>query len=128
MAHQLYRHFDRKKKLLYVGISNISVARLASHKTHSNWFNRIATVTIENYLSRKRLFQKEREAIRKEHPMYNRNNIPVIGTSKKYQQFLKIAKSRRQAIIRAASFFGTRLTAEKFKISRQRVNQIVNGK
>ena len=58
-------------------------------------------------------------------PFYDAISMVV---SKKYQQFLKVAKTRRQAIIRAAGFFGTRLTAEKFKISRQRVNQIMNGK
>jgi hypothetical protein len=48
--------------------------------------------------------------------------------SKKYQQFLKASRERREAIIRAASFFGTKVTAKKFKLSRQRVNQIINGK
>ncbi len=68
----LYRHFDCEDRLLYVGISLSAIARLAQHRNSSGWFSKIAKVTIEKYPSREAAAGAEREAIRKEQPLFNR--------------------------------------------------------
>lgn len=67
----LYRHFDAKGTLLYVGISLSAVNRLAAHRDASSWYWSIATVTIEVLPTREAAEEAERLAIRKERPLFN---------------------------------------------------------
>lgn len=67
----LYRHFDKAGKLLYVGISLSTSVRLLQHRNNSQWFNEIATITIEKFEDRKSAAKAEKEAIRSEAPRYN---------------------------------------------------------
>ena len=67
----LYRHFDAKRKLLYVGISLSAVHRLSQHREHSHWFRRIASMTTQWYPTRKEALDAERHAVRTEHPECN---------------------------------------------------------
>ena len=60
MKTQLYRHFDVDKKLLYVGISLNTFARLSQHKDHSQWFEQIKTVTLENFDTREEAMAAEK--------------------------------------------------------------------
>jgi hypothetical protein len=68
---QLYRHFDRAGKLLYVGVSLSAVSRLAEHLNGSGWAQQIARVDIETFESRTEALRAERLAIIKEAPAYN---------------------------------------------------------
>lgn len=68
---QLYRHFDVRDRLLYVGISKNTVARLAQHQHRSHWVNDIARIDIEYFLSHQQLIEAERLAIAREHPLFN---------------------------------------------------------
>ena len=67
----LYRHFDEREKLLYVGVSLSAIQRLAQHRYHSHWFNSISKVTIEQFPSREEALNAERTAIQKEEPLHN---------------------------------------------------------
>ena len=67
----LYRHFNQKGVLLYVGISLSTVARLTQHRTASHWYNDIASVTVEKFESRAAALRAERCAIAKENPVHN---------------------------------------------------------
>lgn len=69
--HHLYRHFDSDGRLLYVGVSLSTLARLAQHKAESEWFWRIAKVEITAYASRETVLEAERIAIRQEKPLHN---------------------------------------------------------
>ena len=71
MNTQLYRHFDGERKLLYVGISLSTFARLSQHKDHSDWFKKIKSVEIENFETREEAMAAERKAIQSEDPMFN---------------------------------------------------------
>ncbi len=71
MRHQLYRHFDKEGRLLYVGISLSAVARLAAHKGSAHWYDQITSVSIEQCESREALLDAEREAILAEKPLHN---------------------------------------------------------
>lgn len=72
MPTNLYRHFDAGGRLLYVGISVNALARLAGHKSNSEWFSQIATVTVEHFSRRRDAEKAERRAIREEKPEHNR--------------------------------------------------------
>lgn len=80
-AHcQLYRHFDADGKLLYVGISINSVARLVQHRSVAEWFPLIRTITVESFFDRKTAERAELDAILKEKPRFNqRGAAPEPG-------------------------------------------------
>ena len=70
-TNQLYRHFDAKGNLLYVGISLNAINRLLQHKEHADWFENIANVTIDKFESRELAIKAEILAIKTEKPIYN---------------------------------------------------------
>jgi hypothetical protein len=69
--HHLYRHFDKGKQLLYVGVSFHTIHRLLYHKGLSGWFDDIATVTIEKFDKRIDALRAELRAIIREKPIHN---------------------------------------------------------
>ncbi len=71
MKTQLYRHFDKNRNLLYVGISLSAIQRLEQHKTDSKWFNQIATITVQHFNSRSDAQWAETQVIHNENPKYN---------------------------------------------------------
>lgn len=76
MTHDLYRHFDAKGNLLYVGVSLSAVQRLQQHKNQANWYNDVARIQVEKFPSRPAVLRAERIAIRKEKPLYNISGTP----------------------------------------------------
>jgi predicted GIY-YIG superfamily endonuclease len=89
MNTQLYRHFDEGRKLLYVGISLSTFARLSQHKDHSEWFEKIKTVEIQHFQTRDEAMAAERQAIKTENPKFN---IAMKKT------LAEIAKEQKEAI------------------------------
>lgn len=71
MSTQLYRHFNSKGALMYVGISMSVAQRLAQHKLNSAWFDDIANITIAHFATREQAVEAEAEAIRSERPAFN---------------------------------------------------------
>lgn len=71
MNHNLYRHFDASGALLYVGISLSAVQRLGQHRHNSHWFESIARIEIETFMSRAQVLIAERSAIEAERPLHN---------------------------------------------------------
>jgi hypothetical protein len=68
---QLYRHFDKIGRLLYVGISLSAIARLSRHSHDAHWFHEIVTVTIQTYPGRPEAMIAEARAIEDEKPLHN---------------------------------------------------------
>ena len=68
---ELYRYYDEKGLLLYVGISLSSVARQAQHKLASSWYQKAVLCKISRYENREKALIAERDAIMKEKPAYN---------------------------------------------------------
>lgn len=68
---QLYRHFDQENRLIYVGISLSTAARLAQHRCNSEWFDKIVKITIERYPDKFTAIAAEIKAIETEKPMFN---------------------------------------------------------
>lgn len=77
---QLYRHFDRKGKLLYVGISLSAIIRLGSHMVGSSWADEIDTVRVQNFETRELALSAERIAIQREAPKYNLAGVVSTGS------------------------------------------------
>lgn len=67
----LYRHFDKKGVLLYVGISDNPVARSAQHQANSPWHKFSEETTVEWFDTRTEADAAERAAIRDERPAFN---------------------------------------------------------
>jgi len=92
---QLYRHFNSKDELMYIGISLSTVARLSQHKEHSHWFSDITKVTIEKYETREEVLLAEKQAIQTEKPLYNiKHNKPK--KEKKLSSFEEAEISRKR--------------------------------
>jgi hypothetical protein len=67
----LYRHYDGKGNLLYVGVSLCSLMRLTKHREASPWYRDVRKVTIQAYPTREEAFEAERTAIYIENPRHN---------------------------------------------------------
>lgn len=93
---ELYRHYDKDGTLLYVGISLSTVARLGQHKTYSRWFEKIDTIKIERYTSRKAALAAEKRAIKSERPKYNKAH----GTYKTVESKQIVERSREDLLRR----------------------------
>lgn len=68
---ELYRHFDARGRLLYVGISTCTFVRFTQHRTRAQWFDDVVTVTIERYPTNAEAREAERMAIKNERPLFN---------------------------------------------------------
>jgi len=68
---QLYRHYNKEGRLLYVGISLNTVTRLSQHKG-ATWFHEIHRIDITHYPARGKAEQEEKKAIHAERPLWNK--------------------------------------------------------
>ena len=66
----LYKFFDEKMNLLYVGMTNNFGKRLSQHAS-SKWFDKIEVIKKEFYSSRMECESAETESIKTEKPIYN---------------------------------------------------------
>ena len=69
----LYRHYDVDSVLLYVGATANPFARTSQHKSRSQWFDRVAKITIE-HCELEELERAEQDAISSEKPLFNYTN------------------------------------------------------
>ncbi len=96
----LYRHFDKDGRLLYVGVSLSALSRLAQHRDASHWFQEIASVKIEVFEDRKAALAAERDAIVKENPLHNLKR----PTSKEVEASKGAGESGRALLRRLVQF------------------------
>ena len=75
--HDLYRYFDSKNRLLYVGISISAATRLGQHRTASGWYTDAVRIDIEKFASRRAAMSAEKEAIKLEKPQHNIKHVEV---------------------------------------------------
>jgi len=69
--HFIYRFFDARGALLYVGCTSNVARRFTRHRERSEWFKSAARHTIESGRTFKNARRREREVIYKEKPLYN---------------------------------------------------------
>ncbi|WP_136244883.1 GIY-YIG nuclease family protein [Mycobacterium intracellulare] len=70
--HVLYRFYNAREELLYIGITRHPMARFRSHQKDKTWWPEVAAITVENHASRNQLMIAERRAIMAEKPLYNK--------------------------------------------------------
>jgi predicted GIY-YIG superfamily endonuclease len=70
-THALYRFFDLRGRLLYIGLTVDLPARLTRHRLDKPWWSDVARVEVEHYPSRAAVAAAERSAIATETPLYN---------------------------------------------------------
>jgi hypothetical protein len=73
----LYRAYDARDRLLYVGISDGEFIRLAQHAASAPWTMYAATITLKRYVRRADAEQAERAAILDEDPVWNVKGRPL---------------------------------------------------
>lgn len=67
----LYRFYDEKDRLLYVGITDTLLGRVGAHILGSSWMDYAARSTIKRYPDRKEASEAETAAIKTERPLFN---------------------------------------------------------
>lgn len=82
MPTALYRHFDAAGKLLYVGIAANPLVRWKGHKERAPWVRRIATITIEWFVTREMARRCERLAATHEKPAHNQADKPFTARTR----------------------------------------------
>jgi hypothetical protein len=88
----LYFHFDADDVLLYIGITEVLVARGDAHAARSSWVEFAVRAEVRWYGSRRAAEQAEIDAIRERGPLFNdRSNRPEVK-----QQLVNYLISRRR--------------------------------
>lgn len=77
MTTTLYRAFDDRDRLLYVGISDGEFIRLAQHAASAPWTMYAAKITLTRYRLRADAERAEGEAILGEDPVWNVRGRPT---------------------------------------------------
>ncbi len=67
----LYRFFDDKSVLLYVGISINAYNRAKQHKADKEWWPDVVQITLEKHPDRQSVELREKQVIAAESPLYN---------------------------------------------------------
>lgn len=81
MSTALYRYYNLKDELIYVGISNNPVNRASEHKREKTWFTEIRRITVDWFDRRESALEAEKTAIQKYSPKYNivhNHNKPTV--------------------------------------------------
>jgi hypothetical protein len=75
----LYRYFDDKNRLLYIGITDNLFSREQGHIRSSHWMQLVASSTVQRHPDREDALVSERKAIEAERPLFNRqyNDTPA---------------------------------------------------
>lgn len=68
----VYRAYNKKGTLIYVGITCDIGRRIAQHKADKPWWNKVEKIIIRKYRSRPEAERIERQAILKYNPIYNK--------------------------------------------------------
>lgn len=76
-ATTLYRAYDARGQLLYVGISSSPFLRFGQHDARAGWTPYAATITLERFTSRLDAEAAELVAIRTDDPVWNIQGRPA---------------------------------------------------
>lgn len=77
MTTTLYRAFDERRRLLYVGISDGPLLRFNAHTGAAAWAQYAEVITLERFANRAIAAAAELAAIRDEDPVFNKYGRPL---------------------------------------------------
>lgn len=78
-AHVLYRLFDSRGELLYIGITNDVRRRFIGHASVQPWWPEVTSCQTAFLPNRAALEEAERIAIKAERPRHNKRHLPGLG-------------------------------------------------
>lgn len=79
-AHLVYRLYDRRGRLLYVGVTDRGPQRLVEHYRIKPWFGMVERVEFERFTTRRRALDRERVLIGRDAPRFNvQHNTRNVG-------------------------------------------------
>lgn len=67
----LYRFFDDREDLIYVGISGHGLRRMLQHRERQPWFDEVAQIRIEKFKTRRGAEREEKRLIMLCQPRHN---------------------------------------------------------
>lgn len=73
----LYRHFDKRGRLLYVGVSHDALKRANDHFRDKSWAKDVARFDVQHFPSRDLALAAEKTAIIAELPLHNIAGMPL---------------------------------------------------
>lgn len=71
----LYRCFNKKDELLYVGKTLRPAYRFSEHKRDKHWWSKVVKIKLQHFKDSKELAKAETKAIKKEKPIYNSKHL-----------------------------------------------------
>jgi hypothetical protein len=69
--HCVYQLISREGSVIYVGSSSAIFARLAQHAKTKDWWTQVAAISVEAFLDKDRMLDREQELIKMLDPIYN---------------------------------------------------------
>jgi hypothetical protein len=79
-------------------VSLSAIQRLGQHRSRSEWFYAITTVTIKRFASRQAALKAEKKAIRTENPLYN----PPLPERRPYASRMTVSEPQKAVLAKAA--------------------------
>lgn len=68
---ELYRAYDKRGTLLYIGISTDAAQRMKFHEQHADWYQYMEHYEVEFIPNRRDAYKVEAQAIKTENPIFN---------------------------------------------------------
>lgn len=68
---ELYRAYDKRGTLLYIGISTDAAQRMKFHEKHADWYQYMEHYEVEFIPNRRDAYKIEAQAIKTENPIFN---------------------------------------------------------
>lgn len=94
----IYRLYDSKDSLLYLGITNDTDRRIREHRQNADWFYQVARTDIRRFdCTRKNVELEEVSAIKREQPKFNIMHNRV-GTESRWEKRPGVQKNYRMDI------------------------------
>lgn len=83
----LYRFYNRRDQLLYVGITYFKgIRRFSQHKRSKGWWEEVDTIRVEHFTDRIAAREAELKAIERENPRYNLADVPATPPEVQYPE------------------------------------------
>ena len=90
--HTLYRFFNAKNELLYVGVTCDAISRWTQHAGVKTWWPEVARTTVEHFPDRQSVMAAETVAIKTEKPKYNiRQSSSAVSSRKPVEDQCRLA-------------------------------------
>lgn len=84
----VYRYFDERGILLYVGITSRGMSRNREHNISKEWWSYVGSQDVEHFPTREAAHAREVELIEQYRPPFNKQHNPSYGTFR--EQYMKM--------------------------------------